>query len=130
MNFLRPCLLLILHREEAHGYALVDGLGQFGFDPELLDRSLVYRALRDMEAEALLTSEWGRESRGPQRRVYRITAEGEQALEEWAADLRRTRQEVDRLLKAYEAVTRSASRQQNGKVINNENGDERGDEPR
>jgi len=105
MSFLQPCLLVMLHRSEAHGYSLLNGLGEFGFNLDRLDPSLVYRALRDMEAASLVASEWADESLGPQRRVYRISEEGEQALAQWVADLRRTRQEIDQLLAAYESVS-------------------------
>jgi PadR family transcriptional regulator PadR len=104
MSFLQPCLLVMLHRGEAHGYSLLNGLDEFGFNLDRLDPSLVYRALHDMEAARLVTSEWGDESQGPQRRIYRITGEGEQALTQWVADLRRTRQEIDYLLSAFEKV--------------------------
>ena len=104
ISFLQPCLLVMLHRGEAHGYSLLNGLDEFGFNLDRLDPSLVYRALREMEAASLVTSEWGDESLGPQRRVYQITEDGEQALAQWVADLRRTRQEIDHLLTAYEQV--------------------------
>lgn len=108
MSFLQPCLLVMLHRGEAHGYSLLNGLDEFGFNLDRLDPSLVYRGLHDMEAAGLVTSEWADESLGPQRRVYRITEEGEQALAQWVADLRRTRQEIDQLLAAYESVSQRA----------------------
>ena len=107
MSFLQPCLLVMLHREEAHGYSLLNGLNEFGFDPTWLDPSLVYRALREMEETELATSTWAEESLGPQRRVYRITPAGEQYLAQWVDDLRRTRQEIDHLLAVYEQVTGS-----------------------
>ncbi len=106
MSFLQPCLLVMLHRRRAHGYSLLNRLGEFGFSPDMLDPSLVYRALREMEATGLVTSEWNSESRGPQRRVYRITPEGEHDLVEWTGDLARTRQEIDHLLAAYEQSER------------------------
>ena len=101
MSFLQPCLLVLLHQRSAHGYDLLDELEKFGFNLDRLDPSLVYRALRDMEGASLVESEWGEESLGPQRRMYRITAEGEGFLGEWIADLQRTRQEIDTLLEAY-----------------------------
>jgi len=104
MSFLQPCLLVLLHQRSAHGYDLLDELEHFGFNLDVLDPSLVYRALREMEVAALVESEWGEESLGPQRRMYRITAEGEIFLGEWVADLQRTRQEIDSLLEAYERV--------------------------
>jgi len=87
---------------------LLNRLGEFGFNPDMLDPSLVYCALREMEATGLVTSEWNSESRGPQRRVYKITPEGENDLAEWTGDLARTRQEIDHLLAAYERSERDS----------------------
>ena len=106
MSFLQPCLLVMLHQGEAHGYSLMNGLGRFGFDLATLDPSLVYRALREMEAGGLVVSEWVQESLGPQRRVYRVTHAGEEYLAQWAGDLRHTRQQIDDLLAAYEVTPR------------------------
>jgi len=97
---------VLLHRGEAHGYTLVDGLVEFGFDPEKLDSSIVYRALREMEDDHLLHSAWDEEaSQGPARRVYRISEAGEAFLIDWIDDLRTTRDEIDALIKAYEKVS-------------------------
>ena len=94
----------MLHRGKAHGYSLLDGLEEFGFGPGQLDPSLVYRALREMEAAQLVTSTWDKNSLGPRRRVYSIAPEGARHLAAWVADLGRTRQEIDHLLAAYEQV--------------------------
>lgn len=102
MRFLQPCLLTMLQREETHGYDLMNGLDEFGFDPDQLDPSLVYRALREMEADGLVSSQWGEESLGPQRRIYGITDDGIRSLDIWIEDLRRTRDEIDTLLAARE----------------------------
>jgi DNA-binding PadR family transcriptional regulator len=86
----------------------MNGLDEFGFRPGRKDPSLLYRALREMEEIGLVTSEWHSESLGPQRRVYKITPDGEVYLADWIADLRRTRQEIDSLLLAYEAEKASS----------------------
>ena len=104
MSFLQPCLLVMLHRNEDHGYNLLNGLAEFGFRPGQKDPSLIYRALREMEEIGLVISEWDEESLGPQRRVYQITPEGDSYLDGWISDLRRTRQEIDTLISAYEQV--------------------------
>ena len=101
MRFLQPCLLLILTRGEAHGYSLIDELAEFGFNPERLDPSLVYRALREMEIDGWISSRWDDDSQGPRRRFYQTLPEGETFLAEWISDLRCTRDEIDRLLAAY-----------------------------
>ena len=106
IRFIQPCLLVLLHRGEAHGYTLVDGLAEFGFDPEKLDSSIVYRALREMEDDHLLHSAWDEEaSQGPARRVYRISEAGEAFLIDWIDDLRTTRDEIDALIRAFEGTT-------------------------
>ena len=105
MSFIQPCLLVMLHRGPAHGYNLLNGLDEFGFNPDQKDPSLIYRALRDMEDIGLVISEWDPDSSlGPQRRVYQITQDGEDFLASWVADLHRTRLEIDALLSAYEHV--------------------------
>ena len=106
-GFLRYCLLFMVFRDDAHGYSLLDGLDEFGFDRERLDPSLVYRALRDLEGAGWVESYWGEESQGPPRRIYRILPEGEAFLKEWIKELQSTRTVIDRLINAYEQETGS-----------------------
>jgi PadR family transcriptional regulator, regulatory protein PadR len=101
MGFLQPCLLLMLHRDDDHGYNLFNSLDEFGLNPEAHDPSKVYRALRQMEESGLVTSYEGEGSLGPQRRVYRLTKEGRQYLDTWVQDLRRAKHEIELLLSAY-----------------------------
>ena len=57
-RFLESCLLLLLHCNEAHGYELLDGLKQFGFEQNPVDSSTVYRMLRGLEERGFVTSRW------------------------------------------------------------------------
>ena len=100
MGFLRPALLTLLRRDNDHGYNLLQGLEELGIDTEGLDPSVVYRALRDMEEDGLVQSQWGDESLGPRRRVYSLTGEGNDVVAAWKDDLKRTRAEIDSLLSA------------------------------
>jgi DNA-binding PadR family transcriptional regulator len=102
MGFLQPCLLLMLHRDDAHGYNLLNGLHEFGLNPDAHDPSMIYRVLHEMEAGGWVTSYEGEESLGPQRRVYRLTQEGQRHLGIWVKDLQRAKQEIELLIKAYE----------------------------
>ncbi len=102
MGFLQPCLMLMLHRADAHGYNLLNGLDEFGLDPDAHDPSVVYRALREMEEMGWVESYEGEESQGPQRRVYRLTEEGEHHLAMWVEDLKRAKHEIELLVQAYE----------------------------
>lgn len=102
MFFLESSLLLLLLREQGHGYSLVSGLEEFGFDTGGLDVSVVYRALRDLEASGLVSDSWDEKSLGPPRRVYSITSDGEAALAAWIDSLREQRKQIETLEKAYE----------------------------
>ncbi|MGB3905913.1 MAG: helix-turn-helix transcriptional regulator [Anaerolineae bacterium] len=101
-SFVQPSLLLLLQREEGHGYGLVEGLKELGLADDSLNASVVYRGLREMEHWGWVTSQWDTEGSGPPRRVYRITSEGEGFLEEWASELHEMKNTLERFLEAYE----------------------------
>ncbi len=100
-RFLEPCLLLLLREDASHGYNLLDELRRFGFATGSLDPSIVYRLLREMEQNGWVVSAWDTTGSGPPRRIYRVTADGEEYLRWWIADLEQTRAEIDRFLNAY-----------------------------
>ncbi len=100
-SFLQPWLLLLLSRDAAHGYELLERLGQLDVVPGA-DPGLLYRTLRQFEEDGLVCSAWDTDGSGPARRVYRITDEGLEYLHAWAVNVRRTRQRLDRFLDEYE----------------------------
>jgi DNA-binding PadR family transcriptional regulator len=77
--------LLILQHDEAHDYALLAELEQFGFNLEQLDPSLVYCALRKKEHDGWIQSRWGEETQGPPQRVDSLDRLGEEHFEEHLA---------------------------------------------
>ena len=95
--------MVLLRQGERHGYALLSELSQFGFVVDQLDPSLVYRALREMEADGWVRSNWDAESQGPKRRIYALADLGEAQLAHFVADLQRTRQEIEALIQMYES---------------------------
>ena len=101
VRILEPALLLLLHYGPAHGYTFLEQLGEFGLGD--LNPSVVYRALRDMEEKEWVTSTWDEEqSQGPPRRVYRITAVGDEVLAQWTQDLAESGRRISYLLKVYQ----------------------------
>jgi PadR family transcriptional regulator PadR len=99
-RLLEPVLLLLLHQGLAHGYALLEQLAEYGLGQ--VDPSAVYRALRMMEEQGLVDSTWdAQETQGPPRRVYRLTALGDEALSLWIADLEEARKRIDHVLESY-----------------------------
>jgi len=100
VRFLEPTLLLLLHHGPAHGYTLLDRLEEFGLGG--LNPSVVYRVLRDMEAQGWVVSSWDEEqTKGPPRRVYRLTSLGDEVLSLWTQDLEETKGLIDHLLRVY-----------------------------
>ncbi|MGH8867394.1 MAG: helix-turn-helix transcriptional regulator [Actinomycetes bacterium] len=98
-HFVRPCLLLLLRLQSDHGYDLAQRLRDLGVDTP--DAGSVYRALRGLESENLVTSQWVPPESGPARRIYQLTAAGEAALAAEVRELASTRATVDRFLRAY-----------------------------
>jgi poly-beta-hydroxybutyrate-responsive repressor len=101
-RFLEPCLLLLLHCDEAHGYELMEGLGPFGYEQNPVDLSTVYRMLHDLEERGFVTSRWDTDSAGPARRLYQIEEKGDQYLAWWVDDLRETDQVLHYFLDTYD----------------------------
>jgi poly-beta-hydroxybutyrate-responsive repressor len=84
-NFLRPCLLLLLREQPAHGYDLLERLRPLGFSRD--DPGRLYRALRALESDNLVRSVWEKSSSGPDRRMYELTRQGMELLHESAKAL-------------------------------------------
>jgi DNA-binding PadR family transcriptional regulator len=101
-NFLQPCLLLLLCENPDHGYELAarlrpmhDGAG---------DPGGVYRALRGLERQGLVRSEWHSSPTGPARRTYHVTAEGIGLLEAQVAGLKQTHAALHVFLDRYDRL--------------------------
>jgi poly-beta-hydroxybutyrate-responsive repressor len=94
--------LLLLHQGPSHGYDLIEKLGQFGLGESIVDSSMVYRYLREMESQELIVSDWDTEGAGPPRRVYRLAEQGDDYLARWVSGLRETKRTLESFLDAYD----------------------------
>lgn len=98
---MRPTLLLLMLQGPAHGYDLTERMGKFGVKD--IDPSLIYRALRGMEEDGLVTSAWDeQETQGPPRRVYTLSVEGREALAYYMDELRMTSNQINQLIEIYQ----------------------------
>ena len=98
-SFLRPCLLLLLREQPAHGYDLLERLRRLGFVRD--DPGGLYRALRSLERDGLVRSGWTSSATGPDRRMYELTRPGMQQLHRFAKSLAATRESLDVFLSRY-----------------------------
>ncbi len=100
-RYTEPAILLILREGPKHGYELLERLPELSAENGHIDLGNLYRLLRALEAEGLVSSKWQTES-GPPRRVYQLTAAGGRLLDSWAGSLRGMRSTVDRFLTVYD----------------------------
>jgi PadR family transcriptional regulator, regulatory protein PadR len=89
-RFGEPALLRLLSEGPTHGYELLERLPPL-IGEERVDVGNVYRALRGLEEEGLVTSEWQAALPGPAKRTYTLTEEGRAVLEQWRGSLRELR---------------------------------------
>jgi len=100
-RMVEPTVLLLLSERRMHGYELLDRLGTLAEENWAIDLGNLYRALRGLEAEGMVRSQWDIGARGPARRVYEITPDGTVLLDQWARALERTETGIARFLARY-----------------------------
>ena len=68
-------------REPSHGYELMGRLAELGVEPPP-STGVLYRLLRTMAGDGVVSSYWSTPQRGPARSVYAMTEHREQQLEQ------------------------------------------------
>src|SRR5215472_4984449 len=84
-NWLVPILLLMLRQWSSYGYELMEKMTKFGL--VAMNPGTLYRTLRQMEKDGMVSSRWDTSTGGPARRIYSITDAGEAYLKYWADSL-------------------------------------------
>ena len=100
-RFVEPSLLLLLRERPVHGYELLERIPELGVEGRV-DIGNLYRLLRALEEEGLVSSEWSAELPGPAKRTYELTAEGRKLLDRWAEALGRAQETIGTFLERYE----------------------------
>jgi PadR family transcriptional regulator PadR len=109
-HYLKPCLLLLLAEGPSHGYELLEQVRRMGIKGA--EPGGLYRYLRAMEKEEMVSSWWEPSQAGPARRTYVLTEKGRRGLNESVQSLRDVREILVSLLDRYDTLqpTASASR--------------------
>jgi PadR family transcriptional regulator, regulatory protein PadR len=89
-RFGEAALLVSLAARPTHGYELIERLPELSGE-ERVDVGNLYRTLRSLEDEGLVTSEWQPELPGPAKRTYTLTADGHAVLQSWLAAVEQLR---------------------------------------
>ena len=85
-------------QEPMYGYQIAKRLADVGEGVLAGKQSALYPVLRNLEAAGLLASHVEPSIAGPPRRYYRITADGQAVLPQWADAWRATRDSLDTVL--------------------------------
>jgi poly-beta-hydroxybutyrate-responsive repressor len=101
-NYLRATLLLLIGEAPAHGYDLLEQVAQLGLGK--VDPGGLYRALRVMERDGLVSSSWEHSSAGPARRTYNLLPDGTDWLHAWAGALRESHRYLSIYLSRYDRI--------------------------
>ena len=93
---LEGCILKIISREAAYGYAIAVTLRESGFDD--LTEGTLYPLLLRLERKGLIAAEYRAGSGGPSRKYYWLTPDGEQYLAEFTEAWQNASDTVNRIL--------------------------------
>ena len=98
-NWLTAVVLLILRNWSSYGYDLMRRLAAFGF--AAMNYGTLYRVLRQLEKDGMVSSVWDTSQAGPARRIYAITEAGEAYLKLWADSLEQYRTMMEAFFRLY-----------------------------
>jgi PadR family transcriptional regulator len=101
-RFAEPSLLLLLRERPMHGYELIERLPEVAGAESRVDVGNLYRLLRGLEEEDMVTSEWSADLPGPAKRTYELTDGGRELLDRWAESLRGAQGVLSSFLERYE----------------------------
>jgi len=105
-RLLQPTILTILaaHDDPLHGYSIVQKAARSPmFGGKKPDATGIYRTLKAMEANGLVSSHWDTPQSGPAKRSFVLTDEGRNTLRRWIDSLACYQLTIDELRK--EAAT-------------------------
>lgn len=104
-RLLQPAIMALLAQEPLHGYLLVQRLAEMAmFRGQSPDPTGVYRTLRSMEEDGLVSSTWDFGDTGPARRRFELTRDGHACLDQWVCTLKQYAAAIDDLLNFMKPV--------------------------
>lgn len=109
-RFVEPVALYLLKiRGRTHGYDLVGALNDNALTDSRIEPGALYRTLRRLEENGFVVSTWDVSGGGPARRLYELTAEGEEHLREWLGVLERLSGSLTRFVHDIRTVVGESS---------------------
>lgn len=104
-HFLQPTILMILHEHEMHGFKMIQEISETPlFGGNYPDPTGLYRYLKKMEVQGLLTARDEEQTDFPSKRIYQITELGNQCLTHWSETLHEYAKNVELLAAQIDQV--------------------------
>ena len=101
-RWVEPSILYTLWDGPKHGYDIMNALPDLGFVRDTADPGAIYRALRTMEENRLVQSEWDTTGVGPAKRIYELTRDGREHLACWLDALKERRDSLNSFIERIE----------------------------
>jgi PadR family transcriptional regulator PadR len=104
-RFVEPVLLLVLKEKgRSYGYDLAAEIPRHAFTDAAIEKAVLYRTLRTLERNGYVTSDWESDGPGPARRVYSLTHDGEEHLQEWKQVLTKVSGSMARFIRHVDLI--------------------------
>jgi PadR family transcriptional regulator, regulatory protein PadR len=90
------CVMALLRDEDRYGFEITRTLA--AADGLVTSEGTIYPLLARLRQDGLVKTTWRESSQGPPRRYYRLTSDGQAALDTFVVQWQRFRDTVDQLL--------------------------------
>ena len=100
-RYMQPSILMGLYAKPSYGYELIQNIQRFGFVEGLAPPGMIYRHLRQMEEDGLVSSQWETVGVGPAKRIYQLTDDGKQMLGIWIEYIEQQVRNLNELIRQY-----------------------------
>lgn len=103
-RYLQPSLLIGLYLNPSYGYELIQKIQRYGFMEENVPPGMIYRHLRRLEEDGLVSSEWETTGAGPAKRIYQITSDGKEVLRIWVKYMEEQARKLNAFVSRYNNI--------------------------
>lgn len=108
-RYIQPSILMGLYLKPSYGYELIQDIQKFGFLKGQAPPGMIYRHLRQLEEDGLISSEWNTEGTGPAKRIYHLTPEGEEMLSVWIEYMERQAGILSNFIENYKKTQKNVT---------------------
>ena len=104
-RYIQASILLGLFSAPSYGYELISSIQSFGFIQGSAPPGMIYRHLRQMEEDNLVSSQWETPESGAAKRIYTLTGEGHEVLGLWIEFMEANVDKLNRFIGKYREIT-------------------------